>query len=85
MLARTPAAKLSSERRPEFQYPSPHRFVGDIQSALRKQILDVAITECETHIKPNGVPDDRGRKLVASKGDRHAPSYLPAGCGLPFA
>jgi hypothetical protein len=31
------------------------------------------------------VPDDRGRKLVASKGDRHAPSYLPAGCGLPFA
>ena len=49
---RTPAAKLSSERRSEFQYPSPHRFVGEIQYALREQILDVAITERETHIKP---------------------------------
>ena len=82
---RTPAAKLSSERRPEFQYPSPHRFVGDIQSALREQILDVAITERETHIKPNGVPDNRGRKVVASKGDRHAQSYPASGCALPFA
>jgi hypothetical protein len=37
---------------PELQDPSPHRFVGDIQSALCEQILDVAITERETHIKP---------------------------------
>ena len=82
---RTPAAKLTSERRPEFQYPSPHRFAGPIQSALREQILDVAITERETHIEPNGVPDDGGRKLAASKGDRHAQSYPASGCALPFA
>src|SRR5260370_401643 len=34
----TSMAKLSGEQRPEFQNPSPHRFVGDIQTALREQI-----------------------------------------------
>jgi hypothetical protein len=63
----TSTAKLSSEQRPEFQNPSPHRFVGDIQTAHRKQIFDVAIAERETEIEPNGVPDDSGRKLVAGK------------------
>ena len=48
-----------------FQYPSPYRFVGDIQTALREQIFDVAIAEGETEIEPNGVPDDRSRKLMA--------------------
>jgi hypothetical protein len=72
---RASAAKFSRERRSEFQYPSPHRFVGDIQSALCKQIFDVAIAERETHIEPNGMPDDRRRKPMASKRDRHAPSY----------
>ena len=81
---RASTAKFSGEHRPEFQYPSPHRFVGDIRSALREQILDVAITERETHIEPNGVPDDRGRKLVAGKRDRHAPSYPPTRDALPL-
>ena len=43
-------AKFSGEQRPKLQNPSPHRFVGDIQTALRKQIFDVAIAERETHI-----------------------------------
>ena len=71
---RASAAKFSREQRPELQDPSPHRFVGDIQTALREQILDVAIAEREAHIKPNGMPDDRGGKLVAGKRDRRAPS-----------
>src|SRR5580704_1760466 len=37
---RASTAKFSGEQGPEFQYPSPHRFVGDIQSALGEQILD---------------------------------------------
>src|ERR1700722_638887 len=73
------------EQRPEFQYPSPHRFVGDIQSAFGEQILDVAISERETQIEPNGVPDDRGRELVADKPDRHPPSYPATGCALSCA
>jgi hypothetical protein len=40
---------------------------GDIQTALREQIFDVAIAERETDIKPNRVPDDRRRELVAGK------------------
>ena len=55
-------AKLSGEQRPEFQNPSSHRFVGDIQTALGEQILDVAIAEREADIEPNGVPDDRRRE-----------------------
>jgi hypothetical protein len=33
--------------------------------------LDVAIAEREAYIQPNGVPDDRGRKLMVGKRDRH--------------
>ena len=72
---RPSTAQFSGEHRPEFQYPSPHNFVGHIEPTLGEQIFDVAIAERETHIEPNGVPDDRGRKLVAGKRDRHPPSY----------
>jgi hypothetical protein len=70
-----PTAKFSGEQWTELQNPSPQRFVGDIQTTLRKQIFDVAIPERETHIQPNDVPDDRRRKLMAGKRDGHAPSY----------
>ena len=60
-------AKSSGEQWPELQDPSPHRFIGDIQTALREQIFDVGIAECETDIEPNSVPDDRMRELVAGK------------------
>ena len=59
----------------ELQHPPSHRFVGHVEPTLSEQIFDVAIAERETHIQPNGVPDDRRRKLVAGKRDRHLPSY----------
>jgi hypothetical protein len=65
-LGRTPA---------RISIPISARFVGDIQSALRERIFDVAIAERETHIQPNGVPDNLRGKLVAGKGDGHAPSH----------
>jgi hypothetical protein len=43
----------------------------------------VAIAERETHIEPNGVPDDRGRKLVAGKRDRHILQANPDALPLP--
>src|ERR1700722_1410469 len=52
---RASTAKFSGEPRSELQNPSSHRFVGDIDPTLRKQIFDVAIAERETHIEPNGV------------------------------
>ena len=63
---RASTAKFSGEQRPELQDPPSHRFVGDIQTALSEQIFDVAIAERKTHIEPNGVPDDRGRKLMGA-------------------
>ena len=82
---RASTAKFSSKQWPKLQDPPSHRFVGDIQTALRKQIFDVAIAERETHVQPNGVPDDRRRELMAGKRDRRAPSYPTTGCALTFA
>ena len=81
---RASTAKFSSEQWPEFQDPPLHRFVGHIEPTLSEQIFDVAIAERETHIEPDGVPDDRGRKLVAGKRDRHPPSYLANRDALPL-
>jgi hypothetical protein len=82
---RASTAKFSGEQWAELQNPSPHRFLGDIQTTFRKQIFDVPIAERETHRQPNGVPDDRRRKLMAGKRDRHAPSYPITGRALTFA
>jgi hypothetical protein len=84
-LARASTPKFSGEQRPELQYPSSHRFVGDIQPTLRKQIFTVAIAERETNIQPNGVPDDLRRELMPGKRDCHAPCYPTTGCALTFA
>src|SRR5271166_2824518 len=81
---RASMAKFSGEQRPELQNPSPHRLVGDIQTALREQIFDVAIAKRETHIEPDAVLDDRRRKLVAGKRDRHPPSYPANRDALPL-
>jgi hypothetical protein len=78
------AAKFSGKQRSELQNPSPHRFIGDIQSAFSEQILDITETEGEANIKPDSVPNDRGRELVARKRDCHAPSYRPNRNALPF-
>jgi hypothetical protein len=51
---------------------------------ISKMGFDVAIAERETHIEPNGVPDDRRRKLVAGKRDRHPPSYPANRDALPL-
>src|SRR5271166_26417 len=72
---RASMAKFSGEQRPEFQDPSPHRLVGDIEPTLGEQVFDVAIAERETDIEPNGVPNDRRGELVAGERDRHPPSY----------
>ena len=81
----TSAAKFSGKHRPELQDPSPHGFVRDIQTTLGEQIFDIAVAEGETHIEPNGVPDNHRWKLVAGKRDRHTPSYRPNGCALSLA
>jgi hypothetical protein len=77
-------AQFSGEKRPELQNPSPHRFVGDIQPTLSEQIFDVALAEREAVIEPDGVLDDRRRKLVAGKRDHHPPFYPTNHDALPL-
>ena len=70
----TSTAKLPGEQRPELQHPAPDRFVGDVQSALGEQILDIAEAEGEAKVQPHRMPDDVRRELVASERDGgHSP------------
>jgi hypothetical protein len=50
-------AKFSGKQRTELQDPSPHRFIGDIQTARSEQVFDVAIAEGETRVESDGVLD----------------------------
>jgi hypothetical protein len=43
--------KFSGKQWTELQDPSPHRFIGDIQTALSEQVFDVAIAEGETRVE----------------------------------
>ena len=51
-------AQPARDRGTEFQHPAPHRFVGDVQSTLCEEFLDVAVAQGEAEIKPDRVLDD---------------------------
>jgi len=51
--------------RTELLAPMSNRFIGDDDSALSKKIFDVAETQTETVIKPDGMTDDLRRKSVS--------------------
>jgi hypothetical protein len=48
----------------ELQHPAPDRFVGDVEPALGKQILDVSVAERKAQVEPDRMPDDNRRKPV---------------------
>ena len=60
-----PSFQGSSVSRAEFATPLPNRLVGDNDTALSQQILDVAEAEGEPVIQPHGVADNQGWKAVA--------------------
>ncbi len=45
---------------PELQHPPPHRLARDVETALRQQILNVAVAQGEAEIDPYCVLDDLG-------------------------
>jgi hypothetical protein len=59
---RAAATEFLGEHRPELQYLSPHRLVGDIHTALSEQIF--AIARREAPLQPNGMPNDRRWELM---------------------
>ncbi len=53
----------------ELEDPWSDCFVGDVEAALRHEILDVAKTQLEPEVEPDRMRDDLGRKPVALVAD----------------
>jgi hypothetical protein len=70
------AAKPGSVSRAEFGDPLPDRLVGDIESTLGQQLLDVAIAQAKPDIEPDRVLDDDLGKAVAGIEDRPHPDAI---------
>jgi hypothetical protein len=50
-------------------HPAAHGLIGDLDSTLGQQILDVAEAQGEPDIKPDRLLDHLGRKAVAAIAD----------------
>jgi hypothetical protein len=61
-LAATATPQPSSVIDPEGQAPLSDRLVSDRDAALGEEVFDVAKTEAESVLQPDGVADDLGRK-----------------------
>ena len=46
--------------------PGSNRFVGHRDATLREKVFDIAKTDGESMIQPNGMADDFGSKAMAS-------------------
>ena len=57
MRHRPSAPELSRDRWAEFWYSSSNGLVANIKPALRQQVLNIAIAQCEAKVEPNRVPD----------------------------
>jgi hypothetical protein len=55
----------SPDRGTEFQHPAPHSFVGDVETSLGQQFLDVAVAQGKAQIEPDRVLDDLGGEAMA--------------------
>src|ERR1700709_443125 len=56
------------ETRSELLAPASHRLVGDDDTAFRQDQLDIAQTEAENVVQPDGVADDLGWEPMAVVG-----------------
>jgi hypothetical protein len=72
---RTALTKPSCDDGTEFQQPTPHRFVRDVETTLGQQFLDIAVAQGEAEIEPNRVPDDLGREAMAAVDERAMPTF----------
>ena len=51
--------------RTELVAPQPDRFITDDDTSLGQKILNIAMTEIESVVKPNRIPNDFGREPIA--------------------
>src|SRR6516225_9743392 len=67
----------SRDRGTEFQHPAPHRFVGDVETSLGQQFLDVAVAQGKAQIEPDRVLDDLGGEAMAPVAEQGHANILP--------
>jgi hypothetical protein len=67
---RATLAQPSRDRGAEFQHPSPHRFIRDVEPSFGRELLDIAIAQGEAEIEPDRVLDDLGREAMAAVAER---------------
>jgi len=67
----------SRDRGTEFQHPAPHRFVGDVETSLGQQFLDVAVAQGKAQIQPHRVLDDLGGEAMAPVAEQGHANILP--------
>jgi hypothetical protein len=79
-----PLAQPSRDRGTELQHPAPHRFVGDVESALGQQFLNIAVAQGEAEIEPDRVLDDLGREPMAAVAEQGHADILPSAYPTPF-
>src|SRR5262245_12507867 len=61
----------------EFQHPAPHRFVGDVETSLGQQFLNVAVAQGKAQIEPDRVLDDLGGEAMAPVAEQGHANILP--------
>ena len=71
--------KIPGNRLAKLKKPAPDSFIGNIETALREKIFDIAITQSEPAVEPYGVADDFRWKAMALEGEVVHPKMLRPG------
>ena len=62
--------QTASDRRSEFEHPTANALVGNVEPALGKQLLNIAIAQAEPEVQPDGMLDDDRRKAMPTIRER---------------
>ena len=60
--------KVPGDGLAKLKKPASDSFVGNIETALREEIFDIAITQSEPTVEPYGVADNFRWKAMALEG-----------------
>ena len=65
--SRTAPSQSPGDRRSEFEHPTANALVGNVEPALGKQLLNIAIAQAEPEVQPDGMLDDDRREAMPTK------------------
>src|SRR5438045_5488300 len=81
--SRTAPSQSPGDRRSEFEHPTANALVGNVEPALGKQLLNIAIAQAEPEAQPDGrLDDDRREAMPTRRERRHALATHGRSAGL---